>query len=197
MAAFRVAAGRFGGVAAVACGGLADAVGAVVGAHGLAKPALAGTERLFRESARAVSLFAGRWGEDRGLVRGIEHPVAAGGVALLFAKAFPMRRRWHNGLRLLIAPVLAALINALRIALLAWINASGLPHRQWWFEFLHDSWGGLVLAGVAMQLLVWLYVNDRVLQMKLLSLSATSDVSGSHQLAIKQRTAFPPKPKNL
>ena len=48
-----------------------------------------------------------------------------------------------------------------------------------------------------MQLLVWLYVNDRVLQMKLLSLSATSDVSGSHQLAIKQRTAFPPKPKNL
>jgi hypothetical protein len=30
---------------------------------------------------------------------------------------------------LLIAPVLAVLINAMRIALLAWINASGLPHK--------------------------------------------------------------------
>ena len=79
-------------------------------------------------------------------------------VALLFAKAFPMRRRWQNGVMLLIAPVLAVLINAMRIALLAWIHASGLPHRQWWFEFLHDSWGGLVFAGVAMQLFVWLYV---------------------------------------
>ena len=47
-------------------------------------------------------------------------------VALLFAKAFPMRRRWQNGLMLPIAPVLAVLINAMRIALLAWINASGL-----------------------------------------------------------------------
>lgn len=54
MAAFRVAAGRVGGVAAVACGGLANAVGAVVGAHGLAQPAVVGTVRLFRELERAV-----------------------------------------------------------------------------------------------------------------------------------------------
>ncbi|MFM7549049.1 MAG: exosortase/archaeosortase family protein [Cyanobacteriota bacterium] len=79
-------------------------------------------------------------------------------VALLFAKAFPMRRRWQNSLMILLAPVLAVLINAMRIALLAWINASGLPQKQWWFDFLHDSWGGLVFAGVAMQLFVWLYV---------------------------------------
>ena len=79
-------------------------------------------------------------------------------VALLFAKAFPMRHRWQNGVMLSIAPVLAVLINAMRIALLAWINASGLPHKQWWFAFLHDSWGGLVFAGVAMLLFVWLYV---------------------------------------
>jgi cyanoexosortase A len=79
-------------------------------------------------------------------------------VALLFAKAFPMRRRWQNGLMLLLAPVLAVLINAIRIALLAWINASDWPHKHWWFDFLHDSWGGLVFAGVAMQLFVWLYV---------------------------------------
>jgi hypothetical protein len=40
---------------------------------------------------------------------------------------------------LLIAPVLAVMINTMRIVLLAWINASGLPQKQWWFEFLHDS----------------------------------------------------------
>ena len=57
MAALRVAAGRVGDVAAVARGGLVGAVGAVVGAHGLAQPAMVGTVRLFREPAGAVSLF--------------------------------------------------------------------------------------------------------------------------------------------
>ena len=57
MAAFRVAAGGVGDVAAVARCGLADAVGAVVEAHGLAQPAMVGTVRLFRQPAGAVSLF--------------------------------------------------------------------------------------------------------------------------------------------
>ena len=57
MEAFRVAAGCVGDVAAVARGGLVDAVGAVVGAHGLAQPAVAGTVRLFREPAETVSLI--------------------------------------------------------------------------------------------------------------------------------------------
>ena len=57
MAAFRVAAGRVGEVAAVARGGLVHAVGAVVGAHGLAQPAMVGTVRLFRQPAGTVSLF--------------------------------------------------------------------------------------------------------------------------------------------
>ena len=70
MAALRVAAGRVvGDVAAVARGGLVDAVGAVVGAHGLAQPAVAGTERLFRQPAGAFSRFAGRRGEGGGRVR--------------------------------------------------------------------------------------------------------------------------------
>lgn len=79
-------------------------------------------------------------------------------VSLLFAKAFPMRRRWQNALMVVVAPLVAVLINAMRIALLAWINASGWQHRQWWFDFLHDSWGGLLFAGIAMQLFVWFYV---------------------------------------
>jgi hypothetical protein len=64
-----VAAGRVGEVAAVARGGLVGAVGAVVGAHGLAQPAMVGTVRLFREPARAISLLAGRWGEGCRRVR--------------------------------------------------------------------------------------------------------------------------------
>jgi len=71
MAAFRVAAGRVCGVAAVACGGLANAVGAVAGAHGLAQPAMVGTVRLFREPAGAVSLFAGRRGESGEITAGV------------------------------------------------------------------------------------------------------------------------------
>ena len=91
-------------------------------------------------------------------MRGVEHPVAAGGGGAALCQGVSDAPPLENGLMLLIAPVLAVLINAMRIALLACINASGLPHKQWWFEFLHDSWGGLVFAVVAMQLFVWLYV---------------------------------------
>jgi len=80
--AFHVAAGRVGGVAAVVCGGLVGAVGAVVGAHGLAQPAMVGTVRLFREPAATVSsicsLFAGRRGEGGGRGRAAPiHRIAA------------------------------------------------------------------------------------------------------------------------
>ena len=50
------------------------------------------------------------------------------------------------------------LTNAMRIALLAWINASAMPNKTWWFEFFHTHWGSLVFAGIAMQVFVWLYV---------------------------------------
>ena len=79
-------------------------------------------------------------------------------VAAIFALAFPMRRRWQNGLMLVIAPFIAVLINAMRIAFLAWINASSLPNKTWWFDFFHWHWGSLVFAAIAMQLFVSLYV---------------------------------------
>ena len=173
MEAFRVAAGCVGDVAAVARGGLVDAVGAVVGAHGLAQPAVAGTVRLFREPAGTVSLFVlylpGGGVKVAGAGAGLNILLQLMVVALLFAKAFPMRRRWKNGLMLLIAPVLAVLINTMRIVLLAWINASGLPQKQWWVEFLHDFWGGLVFAGVAMQLFAQGFLkNGRSLPLQLI-----------------------------
>lgn len=76
MAALRVAAGRVCSDAALACGGLADAVGAVVGAHGLAQPEVAGTVRLFSEPA-GVFVYA---------------PGCGVKVGLLFAKALPPPR---------------------------------------------------------------------------------------------------------
>ncbi|MFN7633032.1 MAG: exosortase/archaeosortase family protein [Cyanobacteriota bacterium] len=79
-------------------------------------------------------------------------------VAGIFAIAFPMRHRWQNGLMLVVAPLTAVLINAMRIVLLAWINASSWPNKDWWFDFFHWHWGSLVFAGLAMQLFVWLYV---------------------------------------
>ena len=79
-------------------------------------------------------------------------------VAVIFAIAFPMRHRWQNALMILVAPLLAMLINAIRIVLLALINVSDLPHKLWWFDFFHWHWGSLLFAGIAMQLFVWLYV---------------------------------------
>ncbi|MFI0403801.1 MAG: archaeosortase/exosortase family protein [Cyanobium sp.] len=79
-------------------------------------------------------------------------------VAVIFAMAFPMRHRWQNGLMLVIAPLIALLTNAGRIMALALINDSTLANKKWWFDFFHEQWGGLVFAGIAMQLFVWLYV---------------------------------------
>jgi cyanoexosortase A len=79
-------------------------------------------------------------------------------VAVIFALAFPMRQRWQNGLMLVVAPLTAVLINSMRIVLLAWINASSWPNKEWWFDFFHWHWGSLVFAGIAMQIFVWLYV---------------------------------------
>lgn len=116
---------------------LADAVGAVVGAHSLAQTAMVGTLRLFRQPAGAVSLFA-RWrGEGGG--RGVDHPVAAGGAGAVFYQGVSD------------APPLAKQPDAPHCS-------CGLPHRQWRFDFLHDYWGGLVFDGIAMKLFVWPYV---------------------------------------
>jgi cyanoexosortase A len=79
-------------------------------------------------------------------------------VAVIFAMAFPMRHRWQNGLMIVLAPLLAMLVNGMRITLLALLTTSSLPGKQWWFDFFHEHWGSLVFSGLGMQLFVWLYV---------------------------------------
>ncbi len=79
-------------------------------------------------------------------------------VAVIFAMAFPMRHRWQNGLMIVVAPLLAIVVNGMRITLLALINVSDLPHRSWWFDFFHKNLGSMVFSGIGMQIFVWLYV---------------------------------------
>ena len=79
-------------------------------------------------------------------------------VAVIFAMAFPMRHRWQNGQMIVLAPLLAIVVNGMRITLLALINVSDLPHRSWWFDFFHKNLGSMVFSGIGMQIFVWLYV---------------------------------------
>jgi cyanoexosortase A len=79
-------------------------------------------------------------------------------VAVIFAMAFPMRRRWQNVLMIVVAPLLGMVVNGMRITLLALFVTSGLPNKFWWFDFFHDHWGSLLFSGLGMQLFVWLYV---------------------------------------
>ncbi len=79
-------------------------------------------------------------------------------VAVIFALAFPMRHRWQNGLMIVVAPLLAFVVNGMRITLLALINVSDLPHRNWWFDFFHKNLGSMVFSGIGMQIFVWFYV---------------------------------------
>lgn len=78
-------------------------------------------------------------------------------VSLIFAIVFPMRFRWQNVLMSLCAIVLGFLINGLRIALLAIINASTHPSRQWLFDNLHNGWPAWIFPGIAALLFVNIY----------------------------------------
>jgi cyanoexosortase A len=79
-------------------------------------------------------------------------------VAVIFALAFPMRHRWHNGLMIMVAPLIGMVVNGMRITLLALLITSSLPNKWWWFMFFHDHWGALIFSGLGMQLFVWLYL---------------------------------------
>ncbi|MFM7266783.1 MAG: archaeosortase/exosortase family protein [Cyanobium sp.] len=80
-------------------------------------------------------------------------------VALIFMVAFPMRHRWQNVLMVSLAPLLAWLVNGVRISVLALITASSWSGKLWWFDFFHHSWGSHLFAGLAMVVFIALYVH--------------------------------------
>lgn len=80
-------------------------------------------------------------------------------VAGIFMVAFPMRYRWQNLTMMAMAPLLAWLVNGVRIALLALITASSYPAKTWWFDFFHHDWGSQFFSGAAMGVFVVVYVQ--------------------------------------
>lgn len=78
-------------------------------------------------------------------------------VAVIFLLVFPLRRWPHQLLALVAAAAAALAVNAVRIAILALLVA--VPERGGMtaFEFLHDSYGGLVFSLIAVGIFGWFY----------------------------------------
>ena len=87
-------------------------------------------------------------------------------VALIFALAFPLRRRWHNLLMLPAAMALAMLSNGIRIASLALLAASPQPWAPWWFDMLHKHQGALLFGGLGILLFVVVYERCLTIQVR-------------------------------
>lgn len=89
-------------------------------------------------------------------------------VATIFLLAFPLRQQGRRVAMLLLAPLLAILINAVRIALLAWINASDLAEKTYWFKFMHEDDGSLIFGAISVSIFAWSYLSllDRQLAQK-------------------------------
>lgn len=89
-------------------------------------------------------------------------------VATIFLLAFPLQQKGWRLTMLLLAPLLAILVNAARIALLAWINASELAEKAYWFKFMHEDDGSLIFGAISVSLFAWSYLKllDRQLVKK-------------------------------
>lgn len=79
-------------------------------------------------------------------------------VATIFLLAFPLRHKGGRLAMLVLAPVLAILINSVRIALLAWINASTLAEKNYWFKFMHEDDGSLIFGAISVSIFAWTYL---------------------------------------
>lgn len=79
-------------------------------------------------------------------------------VSIIFAIVFPMRFLWQNTTMALCAVWLGFFVNGFRIALLALINSSTHPSKQWWFEQFHNGWPALLFPAIAAFFFVKIYI---------------------------------------
>jgi exosortase/archaeosortase family protein len=80
-------------------------------------------------------------------------------MALILLLAFPMPGIRRQAVICIAAGSIALTVNVCRITLLALINASNWPHRQWWFDLFHKDAGSWLFAGIAAALLGWFYLQ--------------------------------------
>lgn len=90
-------------------------------------------------------------------------------VGGIFSLVFPLvagRRRWLVMVLVMgIAPLFALLANTLRISLLAVINSSNWPQKDWWFHFFHGGGGDQLFSLLAVMAFAPAYfrVQDHLL----------------------------------
>lgn len=80
-------------------------------------------------------------------------------IAIVFVLAFPISSQTLKGAYIALAPVVALIVNAVRIAILAAVHGSELANREQLFHFLHDEWGALVFAGLATMIMGQIYLS--------------------------------------
>lgn len=103
-------------------------------------------------------LLGGRGVEILGECNSVDIMAQLTAIAIVFTLAFPIRSR---GLRLCfiaIAPLIAVIVNAGRIAILAGLFTSKLDYGYDLFTFLHDQWGSLIFAGIATVIIGQIYM---------------------------------------
>jgi exosortase/archaeosortase family protein len=112
-----------------------------------------------------------------GYCTGVDQLMVCLVVAAIFLMVFPLRYWSHRFMALAIASVAALIINAIRISILAWLVS--LPDRSGMnaFEFLHDSYGGLVFSLIAVGIFGWSYTV--LVDREIASVATLSSVLGS------------------
>lgn len=80
-------------------------------------------------------------------------------IAAIFVLAFPLRHRWLRALVVLASVLFAIAGNAVRITLLALINASDWASKQYWFDFFHEENGALVFSALTVSAFAWVYLK--------------------------------------
>lgn len=100
-----------------------------------------------------------------GACTGINQILQLAIIGIIFLLAFPLPSPASRVWMVPVAMAFAIVGNAIRITLLAVINASDWMHKTWWFDFFHEEDGSLLfsLLTVAAFGLVYFNVLDRQL----------------------------------
>lgn len=117
---------------------------------------------LFGENAAASGQMVAVGGEVvfiTGSCNSIDLIAQLTAIAVVFVLAFPIQNVAAKALYVATAPLIAVGFNAVRIAILAAVNGSALTNREQLFSFLHDEWGALVFAGLAMMAMGQIYLS--------------------------------------
>jgi exosortase/archaeosortase family protein len=112
-----------------------------------------------------------------GYCTGVDQLMVCLVVAAIFLMVFPLRYWSHRLIAVGIASLAALIVNAIRISILAWLVS--LPDRSgmFAFEFLHDSYGGLVFSLIAVGIFGWSYTA--LVDREIAFMAALSSVPGS------------------